>query len=121
MTYMHAGAPVKGLRVKCQTCGAQVTDSVWNHRAQPASSEEPVAWRYKDSRGNWRYVGNKPNLELHPILEPLPLYAHPAAHGDAVLVPRALVETIIDTSEDGFIDYQIVARLRALLGGEEQP
>ena len=35
---------------------------------------EPVAWRYKDARGHWRYTGTRPGLE-HAILKPEPLYA----------------------------------------------
>lgn len=34
----------------------------------------PVAWRYKDSRGHWRYTGSQPKPE-HEILQAEPLYA----------------------------------------------
>jgi hypothetical protein len=38
MTYMHADGQTKGQRIKCQTCGAQATDTTWNHRI----IEQPV-------------------------------------------------------------------------------
>lgn len=34
----------------------------------------PVAWRYRDSRGHWRYTGSEPKPE-HAILKAEPLYA----------------------------------------------
>jgi hypothetical protein len=33
----------------------------------------PVAWRYKDARGHWRYTGSEPKPE-HEILQSEPLY-----------------------------------------------
>jgi hypothetical protein len=38
------------------------------------TSAAPVAWRYKDARGHWRYTGNEPKPE-HAILKAEPLYA----------------------------------------------
>ena len=44
--------------------------------ALKASIGEPVAWRYKDSRGNYRYCGYKTGFDTeHPLLKPIPLYA----------------------------------------------
>ena len=43
-----------------------------------ATGAEPVAWRYKDSRGHWRYRGYKANFDVeYSILKPEPLYATP--------------------------------------------
>ena len=45
-----------------------------------ADKVEPVAWRYKDSRGHYRYVGNFPKFnEKYQLLKPVPLYLHPAS------------------------------------------
>lgn len=95
----------------------------WNRRSQPASSEEPYAWRVPPM--SRCYFGEHAKIDAEAearrvggTAKAIPLYTHPAAQGDAVLVPRGLAETIVDTAEDGFIDYQIVARLRALLGWE---
>lgn len=41
--------------------------------------EDPVAWRYKDSRGHWRYVGSRPEKVYDKYLKPEPLYASPVA------------------------------------------
>ena len=36
---------------------------------------EPVAWRYKDSKGHYRYRGYVPNFDAeYKILKPIPLY-----------------------------------------------
>ena len=44
--------------------------------ALKASIGEPVAWRYKDSRGNYRYCGYKTGFDTeHSLLKPIPLYA----------------------------------------------
>jgi len=46
---------------------------------------EAVAWRYKDSRGHWRYRGYKPNFDVeYSTLKPERLFAHPLREsGDA--------------------------------------
>jgi len=44
----------------------------------PVAQSEPVAWRYQDSRGNYRYRGYVRNFDLeYTILKPVPLYTHP--------------------------------------------
>lgn len=44
--------------------------------ALKASIGEPVAWRYKDSRGHYRYCGYKTGFDTeHSLLKPIPLYA----------------------------------------------
>lgn len=41
-------------------------------------AQEPVAWRYKCSRGHWRYVKGRTGWENeYPTLKPEPLYARP--------------------------------------------
>jgi len=50
--------------------------------AQPAPVQEPVAWRYTDSRGHYRYRCYVPNFDVeYPLLKPqsLCLYTPPAA------------------------------------------
>lgn len=42
MTYMHADGPTSGQRIKCNTCGAQAPDTVWNRRAQQPSAQETI-------------------------------------------------------------------------------
>lgn len=40
-------------------------------------AQEPVAWRYEDARGFFRYCKHKPNIDMakeYAILNPLPLY-----------------------------------------------
>lgn len=51
-------------------------------KAPPAErpAPEPVAWRYTDSRGHYRYCGWKPGFDKeYPMLKPEPLYAAPPA------------------------------------------
>ena len=44
--------------------------------ALKASIGEPVAWRYKDSRGHYRYCGYKTGFDTeHSLLKPISLYA----------------------------------------------
>jgi len=42
----------------------------------PVAQGEPVAWRYQDSRGHYRYVSHKPDTNWSPpdILKPIPLF-----------------------------------------------
>ena len=44
-----------------------------------AEKQEPVAWRYQDARGHYRYVTHRPDVAWAPndILKPIPLYTHP--------------------------------------------
>lgn len=49
-------------------------------QAVPAGDAVPVAWRYQDARGNFRYRGYRPGFDVsHAILRPVALYAHPPA------------------------------------------
>ena len=61
----------------------------------------PVAWRYKDSRGHWRYCGKRPDPGSDYLLHPEPLYAaaHPiaqAAQRDELLIQ---LNGMIDVAE----------------------
>lgn len=49
--------------------------------AQPAPTvQEPVAWRYTDARGHYRYRGYVPNFDVdYKLLKPQPLYTTPPA------------------------------------------
>lgn len=54
----------------------------WNRRASlplPAAGQEPVAYRYKDARGHWRYVGAPltKGWDFPQNLNHEPLYAAP--------------------------------------------
>lgn len=42
--------------------------------AQETPEQQPVAWRYRDSRGHWRYCGNKPAAYACDLLKPEPLF-----------------------------------------------
>lgn len=45
--------------------------------AQPQQPAQPVAWRYEDARGHFRYRGYVPNFDVeYAILRPIPLYAN---------------------------------------------
>lgn len=55
----------------------------WKARASLAANagSEPVAWRYVDARGHFRYVGYKPSRDMaaeYPLLKPIRLYLHPS-------------------------------------------
>jgi hypothetical protein len=44
-------------------------------KAALEAKDEPVAWRYLDSRGNYRYRGYVPDFDVeYAILKPEPLY-----------------------------------------------
>jgi hypothetical protein len=68
-------------------------ETVWKDEMLPrlkvalaaAPVAEPVAYRYKDSRGHWRYVGTPftPGWEPPPNLVRDPLYSHAAQSCDA--------------------------------------
>lgn len=58
----------------------QWMEAAWNAAlAQP--EPEPVAWRYQNARGLYRYVGHRPGwrnfADEYSILNPIPLYASP--------------------------------------------
>ena len=47
-----------------------------------SAGSEPVAWRYVDARGHFRYVGYKPSRDMaaeYPLLKPIRLYLHPSS------------------------------------------
>lgn len=47
-------------------------------RGTPATGGEPVAWRYQDARGHYRYRGYVPRFDKdYAILKPIPLYTSP--------------------------------------------
>lgn len=64
------------------SCEAAGSDSISAGKSSESketgpASPEPAAWRYKDSRGHWRYVGNMPNFDFageYKSLKPEPLY-----------------------------------------------
>lgn len=70
--------------VPCQHCGkntASDNPSQWCPCPKQASvvQQEPVAWRYQDARGNYRYCGYKAGFDKeYPLLKPVALYAHQA-------------------------------------------
>ena len=46
--------------------------------AQPQQAAQPVAWRYEDARGHFRYRGYVPNFDVeYATLKPIPLFAAP--------------------------------------------
>lgn len=50
-------------------------------RLAASAGSEPVAWRYVDARGHFRYVGYKPSRDMaaeYPLLKPIRLYLHPS-------------------------------------------
>jgi hypothetical protein len=55
--------------------------------AAPQPVQEPVAWRYTDARGHYRYRGYVPNFDVdYSILKPQALYTTPPAQptGDSL-------------------------------------
>lgn len=47
-------------------------------RGTPATGGEPVAWRYQDARGHYRYRGYVPRFDKdYALLKPIPLYTSP--------------------------------------------
>ena len=51
-------------------------ESLQSQQGASADRGEAVAYRYKDSRGHWRYVGSRPNFPTeYRSLNPEPLYA----------------------------------------------
>ena len=62
-------------------------------RLAASAGSEPVAWRYVDARGHFRYVGYKPSRDMaaeYPMLKPIRLYTHPSPPEGAgtVSVPK---------------------------------
>jgi hypothetical protein len=60
--------------------------------AAPGQAPQPVAWRYQDARGHFRYRAYKPGFDVeYAILKPAPLYAgaspQAAVPAGFVLVP----------------------------------
>lgn len=58
--------------------------------ATPSVAPEPVAWRYQDARGHYRYRAYKPGFDVeYAILKPVPLYAaHPPREASVAPEPR---------------------------------
>ena len=85
-------------------------------QAKSAAPVEPAAYRYKDVRGNWRYVGT-PLTEgwaLPANLSFEPLYATPAA-----AIPEAPTR-----EEDEFVIHrmgQLLAEIAVIVNGPELP
>lgn len=77
----------------------------------PVQEDAPVAWRYKSARGFWRYVGNRPNLELAPTLEAQPLYTRP---DDKLRKAAERVCARIEKENVGWVHDDVV-QLRAAL------
>lgn len=49
-----------------------------DYRGTPATGVEPVAWRYQDARGHYRYRGYVPRFDKdYALLKPIPLYTSP--------------------------------------------
>ena len=60
---------------------AAMRDALAKWGTPPAVAGEPVAWRYVDARGHFRYVGYKPSRDMaaeYPLLKPIRLYLHPS-------------------------------------------
>ena len=54
--------------------------SIHPQPAQPKAEQEPVAWRYTNAKGVFRYIKHRHDLDMakdFAALDPLPLYAHP--------------------------------------------
>lgn len=73
--------PEDAARLDYETAGEPTTGA-------EQQQQEPVAWRYKDARGHWRYVG-APLTEgwvFHGLLDEQPLYTHrqPQAQGEPI-------------------------------------
>jgi hypothetical protein len=65
-----------------------------SQRTEQQAGAEPVAWRYKDARGHWRYRGYVPNFDVeYSILKPEPLFAHPPA-----AEPKGMREALEDAA-----------------------
>ena len=68
-----------------------------------AESAQPVAWRYQDARGNFRYRGYKAGFDVdYPSLKPVPLYLSPQPPAD---VPLMTVQEMQDVIEKAIIDW----------------
>lgn len=69
---------------------------------QPAQQQEPVAWRYTDARGHYRYRGFVANFDKkYPMLKPQPLCTSPIAQRTWVgLTPEQAVDLYKATETD---------------------
>jgi hypothetical protein len=81
---------------KCEA-GPSLQD-LWDCWDAAHGGQTPVAYRYKDSRAHYRYVGNRPNMDTssYTILKLDPLYLHPAPIPEGwQLVPKEPTENMI--------------------------
>lgn len=95
---------------------------------QPEPVQEPVAWRYQDARGNYRYRGYVQGFDNeYSRLKPVPLYTAPLQRPPLTVqdLQQALVDTglifpeAIDDAEgfDHGVTLERIDKLHLLLVG----
>ena len=83
--YMSLPAPAEKAITALREALTSVPDWASEAKEQPAPvakphEQEPVAWRYTDARGHYRYRGFVANFDKkYPMLKPQPLYTSPIA------------------------------------------
>ena len=92
---------------KCEA-GPSLQD-LWDCWDAAHGGQTPVAYRYKDSRAHYRYVGNRPNMDTSGYtilkLEPLYLHTEPIPEGWQ-LVPIEPTEEMTDCGAQGMASFQ---------------
>lgn len=94
----HSDHPLQHWDRTCPACAAEFTVL------------EPVAWRYQDSRGHYRYCGYKPGFDAdYSILRPVPLYLAATPPRAALTVDQIIEATRhIDSNAPGL--FVVIAR-----------
>jgi len=96
---------------------ATVKDSL-TPDAAPSVAPEPVAWRYQDARGHYRYRAYKPGFDVeYAILKPVPLYA---AHPPRAPLTDAEIVSIMEACLNDW-DWKEFARAVESAVRQEQP
>lgn len=110
---------------KCEA-GPSLQD-LWDCWDAAHGGQTPVAYRYKDSRAHYRYVGNRPNMDTssYTILKLEPLYPRTAPIPEGwQLVPKEptvnMLTALLTTYVDEGIPYGYKAMLAAAPKYEEQ-
>lgn len=81
-----------------------------------ATMPEPVAWRYTDARGHYRYRGYIARFDsLYPILRPEPLITTTQAEAYADARVREMLEEAISLSSMYGATIELDAAIRALI------
>lgn len=109
--------------IKCSSCGKK---NYFTRReleeshlratdAAPSVAPEPVAWRYQDARGHYRYRAYKPGFDVeYAILKPVPLYAaHPPR---APLTEAREAPGTVKVEGYGYVDLKAVRAIEAAHG-----